>query len=83
MSESNAPRPGVRYRRVARFTEPETAHLLSGRLRAEGIEAVVQDLVSDDPYRGLPAMAGQGIVVLVPEDRVAEAEEIVRAIEHG
>ena len=81
--EAPEPRRGVRYRKVAGFPRAELAHLLAGRLRAEGIEAIVEDLVSDDAYRGIPAFVGRGIEVLVPEDRLAEAEEIVRAIEDG
>lgn len=72
---------GRDWARLAFFPSPEAAQLLAGRLESEGIRAVVLDAVSDDPYRGVTGMVGAGVQVLVPKDRLAEAEAVLRSIE--
>jgi hypothetical protein len=69
--------PGVRWVPVARFTREEEAHLLTGRLESEGIEATVYPAWQGGYYGesvNLP------VSVLVPEHRVLEAREIIEEI---
>lgn len=76
------PRRGVRYRTVSSFPLPEHAHLLAGRLRAEGIEAVAQPMGTFDVYgRGVNPIVGGRIEVLVPEDAVDQARRIIEQID--
>jgi hypothetical protein len=77
VSERSAPL-GARWVPVARFSRDQEARLLAGRLEAEGIEVKMDPEWQGGPY-------GEAIwvpvSVLVPENRMLEAREIVEEIE--
>lgn len=79
MAEDERGDPPWRGRPVVlcRLQEAEAA-LMAGRLRAEGIPATIDpvDQRGFGAYRGGPSINE----VFVPEDRLAEAEEIARRI---
>jgi hypothetical protein len=63
---------------VASFSREEEARLLAGRLDAEGFPTRIYPEQSGDYLGpGTSPMLGQPIQVLVPEDRVLEAREVV------
>ena len=70
------------FRTVARYLVPTEAHVVCGCLQAAGIAAVVVD----DQYvqaNLLLAPAIGGVRVLVPEDELAAAQEVLQAFERG
>jgi hypothetical protein len=67
---------------LARVLEPVQAHILQGRLQAEGIPVFVADggLVQTNP---LWTMALGGVRVLVPEHLLGRAQEVLTALGEG
>lgn len=72
--------PGSRWVPVARFTREEEAHLLAGRLQAEGIEATVDPKWQTGYRLDAPMLPAS---VLVQEHRLLEAREIIEEIERS
>jgi hypothetical protein len=70
--------PGSRWVPVARFTREEEAHLLAGRLQAEGIETTVYPSWQGGYYGESVHVP---ISVLVQEHHLLEARDIVEEIE--
>jgi hypothetical protein len=67
---------------AAQFLKPIDAHIAQGRLAAAGIPAVVADAYHAQAYEVIsPAMGG--VRVLVPEVHLAEASEVLAALERG
>ncbi len=67
--------------RVELFLRIEEARLLAGRLNAEGIPARTDPEDVLNAYGTMTgALLANGIDVLVPEDRVAEARELIGRI---
>jgi len=67
---------------VARYLVPTDAHVVCGCLQAAGIQAIV----IDDQYvqsNMLLAPAIGGVRVLVPEQDLALAQEVLEAFERG
>ncbi len=81
-SEDNAPSGEGDLMVIGRLFTPVEAHMLQGRLQADGVPAVVTDdhIVGVDPFI---TMAVGGVRVLVPESHFDRAREIVGAIERG
>jgi hypothetical protein len=67
---------------VAQFLNPTDAHIVCSRLEASGVPAVVADanLVQ---MNSLWAVAVGGVRIRVPENRVAEAKEVIEAFNRG
>ncbi len=67
---------------LARVLEPLQAHILQGRLQAEGIPVLVADggLVQTNP---LWTMALGGVRLLVPEHLLTRARAVLAALEEG
>lgn len=67
---------------LARVLEPVQAHILQGRLQAEGIPVFVADggLVQTNP---LWTMALGGVRVLVPEHLLGRAQAVMTALAEG
>ncbi|HZR35515.1 MAG TPA: DUF2007 domain-containing protein [Nevskia sp.] len=67
---------------LARVLEPVQAHILQGRLQAEGIPVFVADgqLVQTNP---LWTFALGGVRVLVPEHLLERARAVMAALEEG
>lgn len=67
---------------LARVLEPVQAHILQGRLQAEGIPVFVADggLVQTNP---LWTMALGGVRVLVPEHLLRRAQAVMTALAEG
>lgn len=78
----HAPMGSVEWITIARLLVPMDAHILRGRLEAEGIPALVADgqLVQTN---NLLSVAVGGVRVQVPEPFVAEALAIMAAIRAG
>lgn len=72
----------VSFVTVARFLVPTYAHIMRGRLEADGIPAIVADgnFVQNN---SLLAVAVGGVRLQVPAPLAAEAREIVGAIRAG
>lgn len=66
----------------ARFLDPTEAWLLHGRLRAEGIAAVVADAHLVQTY-SLLAIAVGGVRLLVPAAQIEAARAVHAALERG
>jgi hypothetical protein len=81
-SEVDAPTGGGDLVLIARLFTPIEAHILRGRLLAEGVLAVVADaqIVGVNP---LLTMAVGGVRVLVRKSDFERAREIVSALEPG
>ncbi len=84
-ADEAAARPAaVRWVRVATFMREAEAHLLAGRLKAEGIDARV-----DRPrlpfYYGaaVAALLEQGIDVHVREEQERDARTVIEEVERG
>jgi len=67
---------------VAQFLNPTDAYIVCSRLGASGVPAVVADsnLVQ---MNSLWAVAVGGVRIRVPENRVAEAKEVIEAFNRG
>jgi hypothetical protein len=67
---------------LARVLEPVQAHILQGRLQAEGIPVFVADgqLVQTNP---LWTFALGGVRLLVPEHLLGRAQAVIAALEQG
>ena len=65
------------YRTVAAFREPWEAHMLCGRLAAEGVPAVVAHEMHV-ANKWVISIALGGVKVQVPDDRFAEARAVER-----
>jgi hypothetical protein len=74
--------PGRDLVEVARYLVPLEARLVQGCLVASGLPAVLADdqLVQTD-FLLAPALGG--VRILVPEDRLAEAREVLAAFARG
>jgi putative signal transducing protein len=69
------------WTRVGSFLRDEEARLLAGRLNAEGIPArTYPEEVSSYYGTATGALLVHGIDVLVPEERVLEARELIERI---
>ena len=81
-SKTQEPMKPVVFTTIARFLIPTDAHILKGRLEAEGIPVHLADgnLVQT---HNLIAIAVGGIRVQVPASHAAEAREILAAIRSG
>jgi hypothetical protein len=66
---------------VAEYHDSDTARLLCGRLRAEGIDARIFPEEFSSYYGRNAAFLQQPVQVLVPENRVREAQEVIRSIQ--
>jgi hypothetical protein len=67
---------------VARFLNPMSGLLLQSRFEAEGVPALVADLLTVQNYNFFAPMIG-GVRVMVPEAYLARAREIAAAVERG
>lgn len=67
---------------IATFGEPTEAHILKGRLEAEGIPCYLGDehIVSVQPFY---SVAVGGVKLRVPEGREADARAIVEQVQEG
>lgn len=67
---------------LTRALEPVQAHILQARLQAEGIPVFIADegLVQTNP---LWTMALGGVRVMVPEQLLQRAQEVMRALQEG
>ena len=67
---------------VAQYLNPTDAHIVSSRLEASGVPAVVADanLVQ---MNSLWAVAVGGVRIRVPASRVADAKEVIEAFNRG
>lgn len=67
---------------LARLLEPVQAYILQGRLQAEGIPVFLADsqLLQTNP---LWTMAVGGVRVMVPEQLLGQAQEVMRALQEG
>ena len=76
--------PGPAWEPVAELRSSDEAHILAGRLQAEGIEAFV-DPPQHHSYYGAAtaAVLNYRFKVLVPPHRLLEAAEVIRDIESG
>ena len=73
---------GARWVILTELAHEDEARLLAGRLEAEGIPARLSpDFQSDFYGRGSSVLLGKRIGVYVREDRLAQAEQVVRALE--
>ena len=71
---------GARWMAVASFPHEKEARMLSGRLVNEGIDARVYPEFQASYYGGSVNIPVQ---VLVPEDRAAEARELIEQLERA
>jgi hypothetical protein len=77
----DAPSAPRAWRSVAAFRDPDEARLLAGRLEAEGLDARIHPEPPTTVYgRDTAAMFGQPTEVLVPEEQVRYAEQILEDI---
>jgi len=81
-SDTQEPAEPVVFATIARFLIPIDAHILKGRLEAEGIPVLLADSNLVQTHN-LIAVAVGGIRVQVPASRVSEAREILAAIRSG
>ncbi|WP_114782466.1 putative signal transducing protein [Botryobacter ruber] len=67
---------------IATFNEPTEAHIVKGRLEAEGIPCYLGDehIVSVQPFY---SVAVGGVKLRVPEDREAVARQLVEQVLEG
>jgi putative signal transducing protein len=72
----------VEFVTVARFLVPTYAHIIRGRLEADGIPAVVAD-GNFAQNNTLVSVAAGGVRLQVPAAFAAEAREIIAAIRSG
>lgn len=63
---------------VASFAHAWEAQLARGALAAEGIPTIVDDAATANPYPSLAAVGWGGVHVLVPENRVVDAQAVLR-----
>jgi hypothetical protein len=70
------------WRVVDRYVNAIEAHIVRGRLEAEGIPAQVgnEHLVSQN---WLWSQAVGGVVIRVPESRLTEARQVIAALDNG
>lgn len=85
-SESEVPRPeptpGARWVRVTAYLHEDQARLAAGRLEADGIPARIYPEEFGMYYgSAVTAIMRDGIDVLVPEDRLLEARELIEELE--
>jgi Putative prokaryotic signal transducing protein len=82
MTEETPRKTGARWVPVTSFLREDQARLAAGRLQAEGIPAVVYPEEIGTYYgSAVEALMRHGIDVLVPEDRLLEARELIEALE--
>lgn len=67
--------PGPPWEAVAELRSEEQAHLLAGRLNAEGIEAFL------DPPEQMRYYGTRPVRILVPPHRVLEAADVIRRLD--
>jgi hypothetical protein len=73
---------GEEFVTVAAFLAATEAHILRGRLVAEGIGAIVADANIAQTY-DLISIAVGGVKVKVPASQAARAAEVIRAVGAG
>ena len=70
------------YEEIARFSDTFLAQLWTGRLKAEGIKAVVEDDVRQDEWAKAQELMGIAAVrVFAPSDQAEGAREILRGVD--
>ncbi|MFT3806591.1 DUF2007 domain-containing protein [Arenimonas sp.] len=72
----------IAWRIVDRYVNAIEAHIVRGRLEAEGIPAIVgnEHLVTQN---WLLSLATGGVVLRVPAEMLDEARDVIASIDHG
>ena len=73
---------GATWARLRTFMDMTEARLLAGRLEAEGVPAVLDPPVVGDYYgEAAGVLLAQGIQVLVPQDRLLDAQAVLEELD--